>query len=1194
MSVRYTAVLLLAVLLALPVSAQSVARERAIAYVQNNAARHGLSTADVAGLVVTDETVSSRSGVTHVYVRQSVDGVPVVSGAMTLNVARDGRVLLASGALVPGLALRAARGSAVLSPAQAATALALDAGLVPAEPFATTTPAFAAGDRAELTTGGGLTRVPVRAGLVYADDGTGALRLAYETTLYLRSGGADWYGLVDAASGRIIERTDVLARDAFGPAAGGDVAPVSLAPVAPSPAIPLALQPLVIGGASYRVFASPNESPIHNTVLPPADGRVLVTSIESPTASPFGWHDTDGVAGAEFTTARGNNVRAYADRNDSNDAQPSEEVDGGAGLVFDFPIDFSQAPVTYQNAAVTNLFYWNNVFHDLLAGFGFDAASGNFQQNLYGAATGIGNDAVQAEAQDGAVTCNSSNPCSNNANFSTPADGQPGRMQMYEWTNSTPRRDGDLDAGIILHEYTHGVSTRLTGGPSQTGCLRNSEQMGEGWGDWYGLMLTMKPGDVRATGRGIGTYALNQPVSGLGIRPARYSTDFALNDYTYQRTRSGLAVPHGIGFVWATILWEASWEMIDAYGFSPDLANAGGTAGNQMMLNLVTEAMKMQPCSPGFVDGRNAILAADQALYNGDHLTVLWRAFARRGLGATASQGLSSSNSDNTESFIEPEAIAPSPVTDLAAVPNGDYVTLTFTATGDDAGVGTATTYALRRSATPITTDAEFDAATVVPTTVAPRVAGTPETLVAAGLAFQTRYYFALKVSDESLNTSTLSNTATAVTLGAPTATVPSAPIAVTTSTTATATVAIANNGPSDLRFSVDLAEAAPRPVPPDEAGTTGDVPAEGPKGEAGTAGQAQRMGAGGPDAFGYRWADSNAPGGPTYNWVDISTTGTAVTLADDATTTVPLPFPFSFYGIDQTSVRIVSNGWLGFGGTSTAYSNSAIPSAAQPNNALYAFWDDLNPTAGGSIRYQDMGDGRFVVSYIGVQRYNDAASTLTFQIILTRGGQILYQYKTMPGTLTSATVGIENATGTVGLQAVSNAAYIQNNLAVRFAALFVDADVTAGLIPAGGSRAVTLTFDASGLAAGTYRATMTVRTNGTNAPVTVIPLTLTVGAVGGESGPLAFEGTHLLGAVYPNPATGASRVDLAVAEAQTVRVELYDALGRRVAVAFEGPMAPRTSVAVPVGAGSLAAGTYVLRVTGETFQDARRITVVR
>ena len=89
----------------------------------------------------------------------------------------------------------------------------------------------------------------------------------------------------------------------------------------------------------------------------------------------------------------------------------------------------TDVPLDYRDAAVTNLFYWNNIVHDVLYQHGFDEAAGNFQVSNYGNG-GLGNDDVRAEAQDGSGR--------NNANFGTPVDGQRPRMQMFEWRSSAP------------------------------------------------------------------------------------------------------------------------------------------------------------------------------------------------------------------------------------------------------------------------------------------------------------------------------------------------------------------------------------------------------------------------------------------------------------------------------------------------------------------------------------------------------------------------------------------------------------------------------------------------------------------------------------------------------------------------------------------------------------------------------------
>lgn len=223
--------------------------------------------------------------------------------------------------------------------------------------------------------------------------------------------------------------------------------------------------------------------------------------------------------------------------------------------------------------------------------------------------------------------------------------------------------DGSFDAGVVSHEYIHGLSTRLTGGASSVSCLGNDEQMGEGWSDYYALMATMREGDTRMQPRTIASYlARNEE----GIRRHPFSTDMSVNPLTYAdledvRTVDTIfgetVVPHDVGEIWVMMLWEMTWDLIDTHGFSADIFNADGTAGNQIALNLVTEGLKLQPCSPGFVDGRDAILEADSALYNGEYSDTIWRAFARRGLGDSAIQGDPDDHEDGTEAYDLPEGV---------------------------------------------------------------------------------------------------------------------------------------------------------------------------------------------------------------------------------------------------------------------------------------------------------------------------------------------------------------------------------------------------------------------------------------------------------------------------------------------------------------------------------------------------------
>ncbi|MBK9013245.1 MAG: M36 family metallopeptidase [Saprospiraceae bacterium] len=211
--------------------------------------------------------------------------------------------------------------------------------------------------------------------------------------------------------------------------------------------------------------------------------------------------------------------------------------------------------------------------------------------------------------------------------------------------------DGDLDNGIIAHEYGHGISNRLTGGPSQAGCLGNAEQMGEGWSDWFSLVTTVEAGDSGTDKRGIGTYAFAEDPIGQGIRRYPYSTDMSVNPLTYADVAGNTEV-HALGEVWTVMTWDLYWAFVDEYGWDPDLYH--GTGGNNMAIRLVYEGMKNQPCSPGFLDGRDAIIAADAVLNNGVNKCMIWKTFARRGAGLSAVQGASDNAGDQVEAFDIP------------------------------------------------------------------------------------------------------------------------------------------------------------------------------------------------------------------------------------------------------------------------------------------------------------------------------------------------------------------------------------------------------------------------------------------------------------------------------------------------------------------------------------------------------------
>ena len=674
---------------------------------------------------------------------------------------------------------------------------------------------------------GELDEDPISAELVYFKNQEGNLILSWSYEFYTQNSQHLWKIKIDATSGEILEKYDLVHNCAFRPkdiqhncSSANKIVDFSNKMFKST-----SIEMLTPGTTNYRVvpwnYESPNHSPRILAVNPEAT-TALAPSTNG--ASPNGWHNATASIGGSTTVynfTRGNNVFAYSDFNNDN---PSSAVailgitsyappTSGTYPNLTFDHAYGGTGVTassYINAATTNLFYMNNIMHDLWYQYGFTKSNRNFQAVNYGRGGSQG-DYVLAESQDGSQA---TTPSFNNANFATPSDGSRPRMQMYLWNvGPTPKfltinspvsiageydasnnvfspgnvalmpspgvtqdlvlfddgspdnsdgcsaavngaalngkiavirrgvctfvekvkfaqdagavaviivnndtvnpnqlvnmsgadatitipaifvsynvgeaiiaemslgtvngkikndptgfinSDGDFDNGIIAHEYTHGISTRLVGGGA--GMSGSAEQPGEGWSDWAWLVMQIKPGDTRFDAKGIATFAVNQAVTGNGIREYRYSTDMSVNPHTFGDTNSQWYTDttlgtdrvdvHGLGSIWCVMLWDLTWNYIDKYGYDPNIYN--GTGGNNKVMRLVLDAMKLTPANPSLVQCRNAIIQADLNTTNGQDYCMIWETFARRGLGVNATSGSVSGVAgvqDQVEDFTTP------------------------------------------------------------------------------------------------------------------------------------------------------------------------------------------------------------------------------------------------------------------------------------------------------------------------------------------------------------------------------------------------------------------------------------------------------------------------------------------------------------------------------------------------------------
>ena len=562
-----------------------------------------------------------------------------------------------------------------------------------------------------------------------------------------------------------------------------------------------------ISSANYSVIPYPVESPVLKAGVPTLVNNPW-TAFPNTNATTLKWN-SDGTT--DYSKSQGNNVLTSVDLSNKNNELGTMAISSTPvpNLNFKDGVNYAKPTISDSNQqfALTNLFYWNNIVHDMTYQYGFTEAAGNFQLNNLSRG-GQDSDDVFADAQDGFSM--------DNSNFSTPPDGLHPRMQMFLWSrpaywvtlvgnspqsiadtilaktsvisniaekaditsnvvyynNSTSGHngcvtpsnasqlngkialidrgtcnfnvkvenaqaagatavivgdtlpanrstliemvyqtrndgsyvfdqkvtipsifivrtdadnfrnllntnqavnvtlssiniDGSLDNAVIAHEYTHGISNRLTGGASNVNCLTNIEQGGEGISDYDALMLTTNWKTALLTDgatkpRTIGNYVIGLDSTGPGIRTYPYSTEISINPWMYDSLATlPSAEPHLVGEIWCTMLWEMTWSIIQQVGsINTNFANADGTGGNSIAMNIFMEGLKLQPCNPTFIDARNAILRADTLLYGGAYSPAIWKAFAKRALGYSAKQGNPNILTDDVGAHDVPSVLA--------------------------------------------------------------------------------------------------------------------------------------------------------------------------------------------------------------------------------------------------------------------------------------------------------------------------------------------------------------------------------------------------------------------------------------------------------------------------------------------------------------------------------------------------------
>lgn len=248
----------------------------------------------------------------------------------------------------------------------------------------------------------------------------------------------------------------------------------------------------------------------------------------------------------------------------------------------------------------------------------------------------------------------------------------------------------------------------------------------------------------------------------------------------------------------------------------------------------------------------------------------------------------------------------------------------------------------------------------------------------------------------------------------------------------------------------------------------------------------------GGPDAYGHYFIDNGEPGGPVFDWIDISDSEYELEFPTDGNVShadpIELPFDFTYYGVDYDTIWVFESGFVTFIENNGRESNGMLPGFTAPSAGIFPFWDNIGVDEGGAIHAKAFTDS-FVVSWDSVyhQSFNFNEGPYTFQLLLTSDGAMNIRYLDMNPRFNSHTIGIQDHTREDGFTIVYNQTgpsdaeqgfYMHDSLAIRFTppANWISITDPEGYIDPGETGTIQVTLDSDGLEPGLHEARIIAR----------------------------------------------------------------------------------------------------------------------